>query len=388
MTPAQLYAERIEKGLIKPDPAQADVVRVLDEVAANLSLPRNRGGEIKRGGFSALLKSVFVRTAPSPNLSPNKLGERKLGVYIYGPVGRGKSMLMDLLFECVEVPKKRRVHFHAFMQELHHHLHLGLQTKQTKSTDDALIGFARLVAKNAQLLCFDEFHVVDVADAMLLGRLFHALWQFGVVTVATSNWAPDTLYQDGLQRDRFLPFIAELKSRLIICHLQSDTDYRLARLRGFPVYYAPLGPHAAQQMEFLFQDLTQGIEPHVLELQLPGRIWRIPRAAKGIVWLEYQDACAEARGAPDYLALADAAQVVFLSGMPKFTEDTRNEVKRLMMLIDILYERHIRVVISAEAQPQQLYPAGRHGFEFERTVSRLMEMQSMAYLGSVIGAER
>jgi cell division protein ZapE len=296
-------------------------------------------------------------------------------------------MLMDLFFECVDVPRKRRVHFHAFMQELHHHLHLGLQQKQTKSTDDALIGFARLVAKQAKLLCFDEFHVVDVADAMLLGRLFHALWQFGVVTVATSNWAPDTLYKDGLQRDRFLPFIAELKTRLIICHLQSDTDYRLARLGGAQVYYAPLGPHATQQMEFLFQDLTQGLEPHPLALQLPGRQWIIPRAAKSIVWLEYTDTCGGARGAPDYLALAEAAQVVFINHIPKFTEDMSNEVKRLMMLIDILYERHIRVVISADALPQQLYPQGRHSFEFERTISRLMEMQSMAYLGSVIGSK-
>jgi len=373
MTPGELYQERIAQGLVKPDPAQAEVVRVLDEVAAQL---RQKVEDRKQ--IVDIFSRLFSTFYPLSSVNPK-------GIYIYGPVGRGKSMLMDLFFECVDGIPKRRVHFHAFMQELHHHLHLGLQQKQTKSTDDALIGFARLVAKQAKLLCFDEFHVVDVADAMLLGRLFHALWQFGVVTVATSNWAPDNLYQDGLQRDRFLPFIAELKNRLVICHLQSDTDYRLARLRGAPVYYAPLGPHATERMEFLFHDLTADTEPHPLDLQLPGRIWHIPRAAKGMVWLEYADACAAARGAPDYLALGEHAQVVFINNIPKFTADMRNEVKRLMMLIDILYERHIRVVISAEGSPQQLYPAGQHGFEFERTISRLMEMQSMAYLGDVIG---
>ena len=223
---------------------------------------------------------------------------------------------------------------------------------------------------------------------MLLGRLFHALWELGVVTVATSNWEPDDLYKDGLQRDRFLPFIAELKSRLTVCELKSDTDYRLARLRGYPVYYSPLGVAADERMEFLFHDLTPHTEITPLELHLPGRRWIIQRAAKGIVWLEYADACAGARGAPDYLELARAAQVVFIHHIPVFTDDMRNEVKRLVTLIDILYENHVRVVISAAAQPHALYPTGAHAFEFERTISRLMEMQSASYLADTIHGSR
>jgi cell division protein ZapE len=364
MTPAALYQQRIAAGQIKPDPAQAEVMRVLDDLAAQLSaVPQQKN----------VLQNLFGKKTPPPK-----------GVYIYGGVGRGKSMLMDLFYECAPVVKKRRVHFHAFMQELHHEMHLGRQ-QHVQAVDDALIAFARQVARQAKLLCFDEFHVVDVADAMLLGRLFHALWDLGVVILATSNWAPDTLYKDGLQRYRFLPFIAELKQRLTICHLQSETDYRLARLRGFPVYYFPLGPHADAQMEHLFHDLIQGAELMPLELALPGRLWLIRRAAKGMVWLDYADVCAEARGAVDYLALADAAQVVFLNNVPIFTADMRNEVKRFMTLVDILYEKHVRMVIAAEAQPQQLYPKGLHSFEFDRTISRLMEMQSPEYLAGVIG---
>lgn len=366
MTPAALYNERIEKNLITPDAAQADVMRVLDTLCAELTAqPRP-----KTSFFSCFLSR---RALPAPK-----------GVYIYGGVGRGKSMLMDLFFECAPVAKKRRVHFHAFMQELHHELHLGRQSR-VQAMDDALLAFARHVSRQAMLLCFDEFHVVDVADAMLLGRLFHALWELGVVIVSTSNWSPDDLYKDGLQRDRFLPFIAELKTRMTVCHLLSDTDYRLARLRGYPVYYSPLGPHATERMEFLFNDLIQWAELSPLELQLPGRRWVIRRAAKGIVWLDFADACAGNRGAPDYLALANAAQVVFLDNVPIFTDDMRNEVKRLMTLIDILYEQHARIVIAAEAQPEQLYPSGKHSFEFQRTVSRLMEMQSAEYLAGVIG---
>ena len=372
MTPIALYQQRIAAGQIKPDAAQESVVRMLDDLCTQLDKKGDRRGE--RGAFFSRLFSPF---ASLPSVSPK-------GVYIHGAVGRGKSMVMDLFYECAPVTHKRRVHFHAFMQELHHELHLGRQ-RRVQAMDDALLSFARQVARQAHLLCFDEFHVVDVADAMLLGRLFHALWNLGVVIVATSNWAPDDLYKDGLQRDRFLSFIAELKSRLTVCYLQSDTDYRLARLRGSPVYYSPLGPHTAAQMEQLFKDLIQDAEITPLELALPGRRWLIRHAAKGIVWLNFEDVCAEARGAPDYLALAQATQVVFLDHVPVFTADMRNEVKRFMTLIDILYENRIRMVIAAEAAPQQLYPAGAHNFEFERTVSRLMEMQSAAYLSRVIG---
>ncbi|HCM83326.1 MAG TPA: cell division protein ZapE [Alphaproteobacteria bacterium] len=364
MTPARLYQERLSNGQIKPDAGQAEIIHALERLHQDL-----------------------IQLQPRPSRIGKLLGKKPelpKGVYIYGAVGRGKSMAMDLFFECAPIAKKRRVHFHAFMQELHRALHLGRQ-KNPQAMDSALQNFARHVAHETRLLCFDEFHVVDVADAMLLGRLFQSLWDLGVVIVATSNWPPDDLYKDGLQRDRFLPFIAALKRNLQICHLQSDTDYRLARLRGHPVYYAPLGPHQAEQMNFLFDDLTQGAEITPLELQLQGRRWLIRRAAKGIAWLDFTDACADARGAPDYLALAQNAQVVFLDQVPRFDDDMRNEVKRLMTLIDILYENHVRIVMGAETEPQKLYVSGHHSFEFERTVSRLMEMQSAEYLKGAIG---
>ena len=375
MNLSALYEERITNGQVKPDPAQAEIVRVLNDLCKQLEA-RGKKQETRFSIFSFLASCRLHLASSSPK-----------GIYIYGPVGRGKSMLMDLFFECAPVAKKRRVHFHAFMQELHHTLHLGRQTK-IENMDDALLGFAKHIARDASLLCFDEFHVVDVADAMLLGRLFHALWGLGVVTVATSNWAPDDLYKDGLQRDRFLPFIAELRSRLVVCELKSETDYRLARLRGYPVYYSPLDAKADERMEFLFHDLTQHAEITPLDLHLPGRRWVIPRAGKGIVWLEYEDVCAAARGAPDYLELATSTQVIFINHIPVFTDDMRNEVKRLMTLIDILYENHVRAVISAGADVTSLYPAGTHAFEFERTISRLMEMQSAGYLGGVIQENR
>lgn len=363
-TPLALYQQRLADGSLKPDAAQEQVIRILDELHHALAaLPPEPG----------IIGKLF-----------GKKNEMPKGIYIYGAVGRGKSMAMDLFYECVPIAKKRRVHFHSFMQELHHALHLGRQ-KNIQHMDDALSAFARHVAREATLLCFDEFHVVDVADAMLLGRLFQSLWDLNVVIVATSNWAPDDLYKDGLQRDRFLPFIAALKQQLAICHLMSDTDYRLARLRGFPVYYSPLGPHQKERMEFLFGDLIQGAEITPMELQLQGRRWLIRKAAKNIAWIDFEDACSEARGAPDYLALAQQAHVLFLDQIPQFNDDMRNEVKRLMTLIDILYENHVRIVVGAEAEPQKLYPAGHHAFEFERTVSRLMEMQSAEYLKGAIG---
>jgi cell division protein ZapE len=360
---AATYQAHVQSGQLKPDAGQAAVIQQLDKLHTDLLMtPR----------------STWQRFFHKKSTPP-------MGVYIYGAVGRGKSMVMDLFFDSVPATiPKRRVHFHAFMQELHQSLHRWRQN-QTQGMDSALLQFAQHVARQTKLLCFDEFHVVDVADAMLLGRLFQALWSLQVVIVATSNWAPDDLYKDGLQRDRFLPFIAALKSHLHVCYLASKTDYRLARLRGHRVYYAPLGSYQRAEMENLFHDLLQDTELQPLEIPLSGRRWFIRRAAKGIVWLDFAEACGEARGASDYLALAQQTQVVFLDNIPLFNEDMRNEVKRLMTLVDILYENKVRLVIGAEAEPQNLYPKGFHGFEFERTISRLMEMQSLTYLNGVIG---
>ncbi len=354
------YHQLVASGQARPDPAQAVVAAALQNLAQDLA------------DYKAPPAWQFWK---KPNVCHR-------GIYIYGGVGRGKSWLMDLFYNAAPVARKRRVHFHPFMLELHAYLHQRRQVTRGEAVDNALADFAAKLAREASLLCFDEFHVVDIADAMLLRRLFDALWQNNVVIVATSNWAPDELYKDGLQRDRFLPFIAELKRRMQVLHLASPTDYRLARLNSLPVYYAPLGHYAQQQMITLFNNLTQDATITPLSLNLGGRYWIIPRAAKGIVWLDFADACAAARGAPDYLALAKMAQVVFLANVPRLSDELRNEVKRLMTLIDALYEAKVKLVMSADAPTLRLYADGRQAFEFERTVSRLLEMQSASYLGN------
>ena len=361
MNPRAAYDQLCRDGTITPDDAQRAVLDALDGLHQQLSKQQT-------SWFGRLGKKT----------SPPR------GIYIYGDVGRGKSMIMDLFFRHAPVAKKKRVHFHAFMQSLHKSLY-NTRQQNDQTTDNVLLQFAKTTAQEARLLCFDEFHVVDVADAMLLGRLFQALWDLGVVVVATSNWPPDLLYKDGLQRSRFLPFIAELKNNMQICHLQSQRDYRLARLNGRQVYFFPLGLHASECMEALFAEVTEGAEITAIELQLSGRRWLIRRTAKGAAWLDFNDVCGSARGAPDYLALANEFQAIFLDCVPIFTDDMRNEVKRFMTLIDVLYEHRCRVIITAEAAPHALYPTGHHGFEFERTVSRLMEMQASDYPSAIAG---
>jgi cell division protein ZapE len=298
------------------------------------------------------------------------------GVYLYGGAGRGKSMLMDLFFEHVpDKIKKRRVHFHEFMIETHDWLH----DKRGDQMDDLLPAYARHVAKQNKLLCFDEFHVTDVADAMILGRLFTALIEQGVVVVTTSNWAPDNLYEGGLQRDLFMPFIALFKERLNIVHLDSDTDYRQISDPDQDIYYFhPLDKDTYQKIDHLFAELTnnQKITPKIIEVK--GRNLEI-KAAGDIARTTFSQLCEQPLGAEDYIQIANEFDTVFVENIPTLTADKRNEAKRFILLIDCLYEAKCRLVLSAENDIHHLYTGDDHAFEFHRTISRLMEMQSKAY---------
>jgi len=316
-----------------------------------------------------------------------RIADPPMGLYIYGGVGRGKSMLMDLFFEKSQVENRRRVHFHEFMIEVQEKLHQWRKLDKEDRDNDPIVPIADDIANGAWLLCFDEFHVVDIADAMILGRLFEALFARGVVIVATSNFGPDVLYKGGLNRELFLPFIDLIKQKLDVLHLDSPTDYRHERLMHMQVYMSPLGADTTAALEKDFAELTEGAVPELDELELKGRTLDVSRAARGVAWFSFEELCEEARGAGDYIAVAERYHTIVLDGVPHLPEARRNEAKRFMLLIDELYEHKCNLVMGADVPPAALYTEGRHAFEFERTVSRLMEMQSEEYLDAPHGSE-
>jgi cell division protein ZapE len=300
------------------------------------------------------------------------------GLYIFGGVGRGKSMLMDLFFASAPVEKKRRVHFHEFMLEVHDSLHR--QRQEHANDGDVLAPLAERIAAEAWLLCFDEFHVSNIADAMLLGRLFAALLDLGVVVVATSNTAPDDLYRGGLQRERFLPFIELLKERLDILELDGPVDYRRNRIKGMTVYHQPIDAAAEAALADAFAQLTDGAAGSATTLTVQGRPLAVPQAAKGVARFRFADLCERALGAADYIAIATHFHTVIIADIPAMTPDQRNEARRFMTLIDALYEHKTNLICAAADAPDKLYAAGDGARDFKRTASRLIEMQSMAYL--------
>ncbi|WP_282605045.1 cell division protein ZapE [Pelagibius sp. Alg239-R121] len=311
------------------------------------------------------------------------LGQRRIeppqGLYIFGGVGTGKSMLMDIFFETAPCAAKRRVHFHAFMQEVQDRLHnWRKETKGEKA--DPLPDLAVEIATQATLLCFDEFHVVNIADAMILRRLFETLFERGVVVVTTSNWPPDRLYEGGLQRERFLPFVDLMKQRLDVLELDSGVDYRRHRMRNLPVYHAPLGPRATAALDDAFSQLTEGAQAAPTSLHFKGRSLPVSLAARGVARFGFEELCAKPLGAGDYLAIAVQFHTIILAGVPTLGPENRNEARRFMTLVDALYEHRVNLVVSAEAPPERLYPTGDGAFEFERTVSRLQEMRSSEYI--------
>lgn len=299
------------------------------------------------------------------------------GIYLYGGVGRGKSMLMDMFFESVSSTiVRRRIHFHEFMIETHDWLH----KKRGERVDDLMPRYAEHVANHVKLLCFDEFHVTDVADAMILGRLFTELFNKGVIVVATSNWAPDNLYEGGLQRELFLPFIDVLKQHMEVIHLDSENDYRKISDPDQDIYYFyPLNSHTKSQAENFFIDMIDGEDVSSETILIKKRKIKVHECANGVAKFSFSELCEKPHGAEDFIAISRRFHTVFITGIPILNNDMRNEVKRLILLIDCLYEEGCRVVITADEAIDNLYQGKNHALEFDRTVSRLIEMQSNAY---------
>lgn len=365
--PIHSYRRLVRSGEIDHDPAQELAAEKLQYLHHRLHTYDPRDARPRRRIFQF---GARKKTAEVPS-----------GLYIYGGVGRGKSMVMDLFFDTAPVELKRRIHFHQFMLEVHADAHAFRQRPRAqRNGDDPIPPIADRVANEAVLLCFDEFQVTDVADAMILGRLFTALFERGVVVVATSNRAPSELYKDGLNRQLFLPFIELLQEKLDVLHLVSPTDYRMERLNRMPVYVTPLGPEADAALEKDFAALTEGETPEQSIISVQGRHTTVPRAAKGVAFMRFAELCERPLGAADYLALAAQFHTLILAGVPRMTREKRNEAKRFVTLIDALYEHRSKLICSADAPPAELYPAGDGSFEFHRTASRLMEMQSTEYL--------
>ena len=360
-SPRAAYDALIAEGRIAADPAQAAAIDRLDALAAEL-------GEHGKGRSRGLLGFARKRAAPR-------------GLYIWGPVGRGKSMLMDLFFEAADIEPKRRIHFHAFMAETHE----AIRKARADEPGDPIGPVAKRIARSARLLCFDEFQVTDIADAMLLGRLFEVLFGEGVTIVATSNRPPADLYKDGINRQLFLPFIDMLEARLDIVRLAGPTDYRLGRVRGLPVYLTPDDDKAAKALDAAWDHLTDRAPGRPEEIYLLGRTLTLRRFAHGTARATFAELCAEPLGPQDMLAIADTAHTLILEHIPLLEPARRNEAKRFVTLIDALYEARRRLFCSAAAPPEKLYPAGDGSFEFERTASRLMEMQSAAWLEAASG---
>jgi cell division protein ZapE len=356
--PLALFHARLSAGELAPDAMQERAAARLQTLWEALPAYRPKSAKTWRQRLGL---------SPPP--------EAPKGVYIHGRVGRGKSMLMDAFFSAATIEKKRRVHFYAFMLDVHQRIHARREEK-----GDPIEPVAKAIAAETVLLCFDEFHVIDIADAMILGRLFTALFDEGVVIVATSNRAPDALYEGGLQRERFLPFIALLKQKLDVLRLDGPRDYRLARFAGRQVYFTPVDDNSYRALERAFADLTENASAGKAVVPVLGREIIVPRAAKGVAWMSFDELCGEALGPADYLALVARYHTFIVEGIPRMGPEQRNEAKRFNIFIDALYEAHGNLVCSAAAPPQALYAAGDGSFEFQRTVSRLVEMQSDDYI--------
>ncbi|MHA6347569.1 cell division protein ZapE [Roseivivax sp. CAU 1761] len=341
-----LYAARVAEGRLEADPAQEALLPEFERIRAALDQPRKKRG-------------LFRKPPPPPK-----------GLYLWGGVGRGKSLLMDLFVDSLDVPA-RRVHFHAFMQEVQ----AGVHAERQKGSDDPLRPVARAVADSVRVFAFDEMQVTDIADAMLVGRLFEMLFEAGCTVVTTSNRPPDDLYKDGLNRNLFLPFIDLLKERLEIRELDAARDYRQDRLKGADSYFTPADAAARAAIETIWQALSDGREER-LDLTVQGRTLELARFSNGVARASFYELCGRPLGPADYLKLAETVRVLILEEVPRLGRQNFNEAKRFVTLVDALYEARTRLILSAAAAPDYLYIEGSGAFEFERTASRLHEMQS------------
>lgn len=366
------YRDLLSLNELRPDPDQDHAARHLDALAIALGAQ-----EAPRGKGAGRLKRFFLRRG-APSLPALR------GAYLWGGVGRGKSMLLDLFHSHAPLAHKRYAHFHEFMLEVHDALH----TYRRQSQQDPIPRVAQKVAAAARLLCFDELQVTNIADAMILSRFFAALLAQGVVIVATSNRHPRDLYKDGLNRERFLPFIDILEKQFDILTLDGATDYRLARMRGHRTWWTPNGPEATAALSQTFFDLTDhAVQDKArvpsLHLQtMEGREIFVPKALKGVAVFSFKRLCGTPLWVSDYLAIARRFHTLIIVGVPRLSPDNRNEAMRFTTLIDILYEHKVKLLVAADVAPEALYVAGDGAFEFARTASRLIEMQSADYLAA------
>lgn len=345
------YDELVEGGTLRPDAAQRAACALFAPILDHLTRPAPKPG----------LRGLLGRNKPAP--AP--------GLYLWGGVGRGKSMLMDMFVAQLGDIPNRRVHFHAFMQEIH----AGMHKARQRGVEDALAPVADQVAQSVRLLAFDEMQITDITDAMIVGRLFERLMGAGVAIVTTSNRPPDDLYKDGLNRALFLPFIEMIRTRMQVHELVSETDYRQHRLAGAQVWFSPANAQARAEMARMWDELTGHDPGQKLVLRVKGRDVIVPRAHNGVGWTRFWDLCGQPLGPADYLALADALRVLMIEDIPYLTASNYNEAKRFVTLIDTLYEGRVRLIASAASEPEGLYTEGAGSFEFARTASRLREMQ-------------
>ncbi|MEJ0074386.1 MAG: cell division protein ZapE [Alphaproteobacteria bacterium] len=367
-TVTEQYRALVAEGEIERDAAQ-------DAIAARLTRLEERLAQLRLSRKSSHLGWLFARSSPAEPIK---------GLYIHGDVGRGKTMLMDLFFAASAAKRKRRAHFHEFMADVHERVHLYRQKiKSGEITDDDPIGFtAAALAEEAWLLCFDEFHVTDIADAMILGRLFTRLFEAGVVVVATSNVEPDELYKDGLNRALFVPFIALLHQHMDVVRLAAPKDFRLEKLSAQPVWYVPADEDAEVALDNAWQRLTGTLSGEPCDIAAKSRVIRVPEAARGVARFSFRQLCEQPLGASDYLRIAREFHTLILENVPVMDYPQRNEAKRFIALIDTLYDNGVKLVASAAAEPTALYLAtdGYEANEFKRTASRLIEMRSEEYL--------
>ena len=352
----EAYEESLHRDGHVEDPAQLELIARFEELQQRLAAQRPR-----RGG----LRTMFFRGEPR---------ETVRGLYIWGGVGRGKTFLMDLFFECLPIERKKRIHFHRMMHDVHQRM------KTLSFVEDPLDKIATAIAQETRVLCFDEFFVSDIGDAMILGRLLEGLFKRGVTLVATSNSPPEELYKDGLQRQRFLPAIRLLNEHTDVVNLDGGTDYRLRILRKAGTYLSPNDASAAAKLNFFFDESASAQIERNTDLDINDRAIRARRCAKGVVWFRFEDICDGPRSQADYIEIARWYPSVIVSGVPQFDATRDDQARRFIALVDEFYDRRVKLILSADAAINELYAGTRLSFEFDRTASRLIEMQSTEYL--------
>jgi cell division protein ZapE len=358
------YRRRLGRGEIGPDPAQALAIEKLQSLYQAL---RNYQPSTGVDGWKERFGLGRRREEPPQ------------GLYLFGAVGRGKTMVMDIFFQSADIERKRRIHFHAFMNQVHGRIE---DMRDKGASGNPIPPLAKALAEESWLICFDELQVLDIADAMILGHLFEEMFKCGAVVVTTSNRPPRDLYKDGLQRERFLPFIGLLERRMDIMQLDGNNDHRLATIRAEDSYIVPHNPQAVRKLSEMFERFTSGAAVKSHEVRVRRRRVEIPIAADGVAFTTFEDLCEKPYGPRDYLEIAARYHTVIMSGIPVLGPEKRNEAKRFVTLIDTLYDRGVTFICSAAAAPKKLYEKGKGAFEFKRTASRLIEMQSEEYMAS------